>query len=361
MEISDVTTQKLSATIAPWALPREHIPLHIYFDKQVKFSKIIIKLLESFEIKDKINILDSQETNNSIEVYKIGIAKKSPKNYFGIVISTKKPFDDLAVKCKIDIKLIEENGNEEICTVFAKVFRPLLEIDQIPEELPLNDYDATILPIHLKFSGFGDIKLRIECRIRGTIVSKGTSVLDEIFNRMINEGLLYQKADNKLDVRVEKNYVQKLYNELKEKFRDKDFVEEIISDKDLPRETAEILLEFNKIEQEKFMNIMYDTIEGYLIKIVTDILNRSISNNVQLDSGTKISVKIEAPLTNVILKMFYKDLMDNEYPPLEAKIRLKDNRKNLKKFIVDLPIEIEHVNDSNAYKNVEMMEIASIV
>ena len=53
MEISDVTTQKLSATIAPWALPREDIPLHVYFDKQVKFSKIIIKLPESFEIKDK--------------------------------------------------------------------------------------------------------------------------------------------------------------------------------------------------------------------------------------------------------------------------------------------------------------------
>lgn len=353
---------KLETTIPPWALPGEDIPIHVKLNKQLKYSKIIIEIPECFEIKEKINVLESRESNNRIEIYTIGKARRTEKDYFGIVIATKHPFEELAVKSRIKIKLICDNQKEEEFEIFARIFRPLLEIDKVPDEIPINDTYEPSLPIHLKFTGFGDIKLRLECSIGGQIVSEGDSVLDEIFRRMVREGLVKENNfENKLGVQIDKKYVQKVISDFREKFRNSDQLQQMLTDRSMSKELITFLLELNESEQEKFMGVFYNTIEGYLIKIITDILNRNISNNLHLDSGTKILTEIKIPITNVKLKISYSDVIGNEYAPLERTFKIHDKRKNSSKIKVEIPIEIEHVDDKNAYKNVQEMKIGSII
>ena len=47
--------------------------------------------------------------------------------------------------------------------------------------------------------------------------------------------------------------------------------------------------------------------EGYLIKKLTNMFSRNLSRHLQIDSGTNISAKIQATLTKLDLKIFYRD------------------------------------------------------
>jgi len=358
-------SQILETTCPPWALPREDIPIHVRLNKNIteKILKAIIELPECFELKDTINASEFKQFSNRIEITSIGKVAKSEWDYFGIVIATKEPFTELKKQIRIGIKLIFKDNTEQDFEVFARVFRPLLEIENIPEEIPITDNPRSepVVPINLKFTGFGDISIRLESTIGGQIVSQGDSVLDEIFQRMMKEGLIKENMlDNKLGIKVNEDYIHRVLSDFKEKFRTSNQLEKMMNDNELAKEAAEMLLAYSDEEKEKFMTVFYKTIEGYLIKIVTDILNRNISNNLHVESSTSINTQIEVPITDVTLKIFYKDVIGNEYPSLEQKIKLHDKRKDPSKFHVNIPLEIKHVDDKNAYKNVGDMVIGSV-
>lgn len=352
----------MHVTISPWALPREEITLYVKLGKNVDFAQISITLPECFIVNDFINVIKKDVTDNHVSVYEIGRTDMSEFDYFGIVIATKSPFKELAVQKAIAIRLIEKNNSITDQTVYAKIFRPLLEISNIPESIKLTDTNNVSIPMDLKFSGFGDIGLRVEASIGGQIVSEGESLIDQIFHGLLKEGFVEKelREDNKdLDIQIDKNTVLNLINEFKSKLSDSDYVEQYLNDKETKHETVEWLKKLNEIEQEKFMLILYDTIEGFLTHKLTDLLTRTLSSNLHLDSGSKISAEIKAKVTELKIKILYKDLMDNEYDPLNATIQIIDNRKTISKIHVNIPIEIEDVDESNAYKNVESMKIGS--
>lgn len=108
------------------------------------------------------------------------------------------------------------------------------------------------------------------------------------------------------------------------------------------------------------MNVVYGTFEGYLIKKLTDLVARSLGSNVHLDSGTKIITEIKAAFTDLNLKIRYKDLMGNDYPPLEKTVKIVDKRKEDIRVRVTILMEIEKVDESGAYKNVQEMKIGSL-
>lgn len=355
---------KLETEIPQWALPREDITLYIKLEKDVEFSKIIVTLPDCMELKDTVNVIESNRTENAIEITEIWRSPSTKKDYFGLVIASKEPFNELAIQTEIKIKLIEKNREESDHVAYARIFRPLLEIDQIPDKISLNDTDQTILPIHLRFKGFGDIAVRIEAGIGGSLVSEGgVSLFDRLFHGLLREGFVDQEYKEKTSTGIEinKQVVQQLMDEFKIKLKDKNYVDELLNDKELTKETVEWLKSFNEIEQEKFMSTLYETFEVYVIKKLTDLLSRSLGSNVHLDSGTKIYTEIKAKITTLNLKIFYRDLMGNEYPPLEKSLNIIDNREKNREIRVNIPLEIEKVDELGAYKNVEEMPISHVI
>ncbi len=325
------TTCKITTEIPPWALPQEEITFYVKIKKNLIISKIIIKIPEYFEIRDFINIEKFNQYKNIIEVLIIGKLSFTKYDYFGITIATRKPFNDLAVKSKISISLIESNDTTTQIEVYARIFRPLLVIDKVPERIPLNDIDETTLPIHLKFNGFGDISIRIEADIGGTLVSEGgVSVMDRLFHGFLREGIFdteLGKNDNN-GIKINKTNFVRAFDDFKIKLSDPDYLRSLEQDKNITKEAIEWLRSFDEEQQEKYMKTLYDTMEGYIIKKLTDMLARNVSRHLQLDSGTSIIAEIKTQLTDLRLRIFYRDLAGNIYPPLEAIVGIISNRTN---------------------------------
>lgn len=356
--------QKIEAEIPQWALPREEITFYVKLRKDVEFSKIIITLPTCLEIKDFINVISHRQDQNRTEILEIGRSSLSKKDFFGITIASTEPFDDLAVKSKILIRLVETNGTETEIETFARIFRPLLKTIQIPEQISLNDVEEATLPIHLKFEGFGDISIRIEGSIGGELVSEGgRTVMDRLFHGFLREGV-FDKELQKVDedgITIDKTKLVRAFDELKTKLRDVEYLKELENDKEIRRDVIDWLKSFEKDEQERYMNVLYDTMEGYMIKKLTDIFARNIGKHLQIDSGTNIVAEIKAKLTNLHLKIFYKDLAGNIYSPLESTVKIIDKRENDTEVRVVIPIEIEKVDETEAYKDVGAMTIRNVI
>lgn len=356
-------SKNIETEIPSWVLPSEEITFYVKLEKNIDFSKIQIDIPDCFEVKGFINVIEHNSFPNMVEVFQIGKSKLSKKDYFGITIASKKPFEELAVKREIKIKMFETNGHESYISTFVRIFRPYLEIDQIPEEISLNDIEETTLPIHLKFKGFGDISIRIEANIGGSLVSEGgKSLMDRLFHGFLQEGLFaseLEKVDDK-GITIDKTKLVRAFDEFKTKLRDVEYIKELEDDKQIKQEAVEWLKSFNESEQGKVMNILYETMEGYMIKKLTDVFARNISRHLQIDSGTNIIAEIKTKFTDLQLQIFYKDLAGNTYPSINTTVKIIDNRKDDTQLRVVIPIDIEHVDESEAYKDVGHMEIPNV-
>lgn len=352
--------KNVSTSIAPWALPKEPIPLYVFVNKTMPVLKCDIRIPEYYDVVDTINILDVSHTGNIVTVNRIGHTMHTEKDYFGIVIASNKVFDSLAVKDPIKITLFDENGKIENTSVYAKIFRPLLTINQIPSEISLNNQYETILPIHLKYEGFGDLSLRIEGTVDGNIVTAGgRSVIDTIVYGLMKEGIVDDELKEKTQsgIIVNKEKLLSLLDEFKDNLRSEEFVMSLENDKEISREAIDWIKRFDQVEQEKFMDVLYNTVETYLIKKITDTISKNVSNKTYLDSGTEISTLIKTQIVNLHLKIFYKDRNGNIYTPLETDVKIMDKRKNNSPVNVTIPIEIEKVDETAAYNNVREMPI----
>lgn len=355
---------KFSITCPKWALPREEIPVHVKIDKGVteNIKNTVLTLPDCFELIDTINIYERELKNNQVIVKNIGKANMSEYDYFGIIIATKEPFDELKKQIPIEIQFNLLDGTVEKHITYARIFRPLLEFEDSLKNIVLTDgpKDDVILPISLKFTGFGEINLRSECKIDGKIVSTGTSVIDEVLQRLLKEGFFKdEKSNSQAGLSINEEYIHNVTDEIKKEFLKDDDIRRMLETGQIDEDSAKQLYELNREEQEKLMNIFYKTVEGYLINIISDILKRNVSNNLQLESQTKIHTSIKIPITDVTIRLFYKDVIGNEYPPIEQKIQIVDKRTNPSGFEVEIPMEITKVDESSAYKNVGSMSIGT--
>ena len=344
-------------------MPREEIPVHVRINKDVTplLKSVKIDLPSCFKLVDTINMADHRTTNKGIIVNRIGKAKKSNFDYFGIVIATRKPFGELKREIPVGIEFEYNDGKKENLVQNVRVFRPLLAFKTIPDSIVLSDANSGSIkiPIGLEFSGFGEISLRAECQIGGKIVSVGTSMLDEIIRRLLNEGAA-PVDEGKNKIKVDQSYVENMTVQLRERFRTDKNIQQMIRERRISRDHADLLYELSDEERERFMNaILFKTVENHLIKIISDMLERNLSNNLQIESQTEIRTQIKLPSTNVTVRFFYRDLLENVYGPIEKVVQINDKRKNPSGFDVEIPLELTEVDESKAYKNVEVMQVGA--
>lgn len=352
--------EEISSFIAPWVLPKEEIPLYVYVNKLVSFSKIQIELPDCIEFVDTVNILKHNINDKLVEIDEIYSIPHSEMDYFGVILKSNTVFDDLAKSAQIKITLLKTNGESKSIETNAKIFRPLLCIDKIPSKISISDAHETVLPIHLKYSGFGDISLRITGTIDGRLVTKGgRSPLDVFIDELTEEGIFDKIFDG--DVGEIPDIDKRLadIDSFKSKLRNKEYMTKIFTDRQLHDEIIDELKQFDKSEREKFMDAMYTTMQTSLMKKITNIISQNVTNKTHLDSGTEISTEIRAKVTNLHLKIFYRDLKDNVYDPLLKTMEIVDTRTHNTPIRVSIPIEIENIDETGAYTNVRSMTIGS--
>lgn len=92
------------------------------------------------------------------------------------------------------------------------------------------------------------------------------------------------------------------------------------------------------------MNLFYSRIEDMLLSLLVDLLESHPATNVRLvDPRAKIFTRIKTPITKLMLKLKYRDLLGNNYEE-QVPIEIVDRRTE-GNSLLDLPIVIEKWDD----------------
>lgn len=106
-------------------------------------------------------------------------------------------------------------------------------------------------------------------------------------------------------------------------------------------------------KQENFSETIFEVTNNILLSILSDTLDRTPKNNIELeDIRTNIKTKINVPINEIILKIRYKDLMENEYPSHEIRIPVDDKLTTHRDKSINIPITIENI-DNRHFMNVK--------
>ena len=281
-------------------------------------------------------------------------------DYFGVAVATLEPFKELKKEVPILVELERLDGTVQRVTEHVRIFRPLLRVGDTPEEIVIRDGNGQTpqLPIRLRYDGFGDVKMSVECTIQGRVVSSGSSMLDEAMRRVIRECVAADDADRDGTAQTSPEYVEQTVSDMKAELDNDEALRGMLERLRLDEESANLLLDLSAESKERFMAVIHKTVETHMAQIISDILSRNPSDNLQMES-TSIRTKIRLPTTQVALKLSYEDRAGNRYDPLEWVVKIVDRRKNPSAPDVEIPLTVTDVDDSGAFKNVGEMEIRS--
>jgi len=352
---------KIDTYVAPWVLPKEDIPAYVKWYEDVAFDKITVTIPEDMEFVEFLNVNLVEIAGNRAEIKEVGTTSSLP-HYFGFVVRSSRIPESLKLAKFVKIEF-KSNGQ----TIFAKelccrIFRPNLEVVTYPESIEVTDEQKCVLPLHLKFTGFGDILLKMEASIGGGIVSYGDSILYELVRRLwlstLKKETKKRLEKGRTGLRIAPNYVRKIADEVKEKVDQGKLPLAGLTEK----EVGEVKEWWSDIkdrgERLDAFSAFYDRIGEILLDILIDVLERNPTSNVRLsDPRTKIITKISAPVERLKLTLRYRDVLENHYRPLEVSVRLIDNRTVNKETLVDIPIKIEKW-DNDPFYNVENIDMS---
>ena len=357
-----VNASGITATCPPWALPGEELPLHVRIPKDITptLKTVRIHLDSSLEVRDVINMPDYVQDGQTLLIRSVNQDSMSEYDYFGVAVATSAPFEALKKEVPVLMEFKHTDGTVDTVTENIRVFRPLLQVGDMPRSLALRNRNGKRLqlPVSLRYSGFGDVKMRIECTVQGRVVSSGSSMLDEVMRMVVREGLVEDGEHPGNAVQISPEYVEQTVSELKEAIRADENLKGMLDRLRLDPDSAAVLLNLRAESKERFMTVLHKTVETYVAQIVSDILDRNVSDNLQMET-TSIRTKIKLPTTRVELKLHYEDLAGNQYDPLCWDFEIVDQRTNPSAFDAEIPLVITDVDDRKAFKNVGGMKIRS--
>lgn len=348
--------------IAPWALPRENIPINIEWGKDVVFNEIRIEIPDDFRFVDFLNVKKFSIAGNVATISSvIECTFPDAPLYCGFLVSSTEIPDKLKAAKKILVEFLHEDKVIKSLKLYARIFRPVLEVTETVEKIELHDDQEKLeIPINLKYIGFGDIRLKIEAGIGGRIVSHGESIIYELLRRLWLSDVLADEGvsegeEKRKRIHVEQPVLQEFSEQLGKKIESGDIsgIIGMIEEGDV--EDFKRWLSDVKTK-EKFMEVIYSRIEDLLLGLLTDLLERYPTDSVKLaNARTKIKAKIELPVETIKIRLKYTDSIENEYTPVEIQLKIEDKRVEKRKTIIDIPIIIEM--EEEPFKNVAEMKM----
>lgn len=307
---------------------------------------------------EEVKILDNSAIINRV----IKSSLPNTLTYFGFLVSSTGIYDELKVAKKISIEFLHEKKIIKSLNLHARIFRPSLEVTKDIDRIELTDeHEKCKLPIHLKYIGFGDIRLSIKAEVGGKIVSHGESIIYELIRRLwLSENSPDEKIivedGMKREICIDASYIHKISENLEKKIDcgDVSGVLEMIDQKD--SENFKDWLS-NVKNREKFSEVVYSRIEDLLLDMLSDLLDRHPTENVKLaNSQTKIRAIIKIPIEVIKIFLKYTDSIENEYPLVEIPIQVEDKRNGKNNTIIEIPITIEKLEEE-PFMNVAEMKI----
>lgn len=354
-----MTSSDIRCNIARWALPRENIPLRLEIENDIEFDFIIIHLPFNFELVEMLNSDDYYIFENDVIIRSIKKSKHRPGIFFGLVIKYEGIPVNLKLRNDISVEFIKNDSRILSCNLECRIFRPSLTIMNVPTIIELKDnLEANKIGLDLQFIGFGDITIKIEAMIGGKIVSEGNCLLYELLFRMTER---LKAAEKDLEtknnsIKIKPEFVRRVVERVQRLIYNKELPSELLTDEEIDK-LKEYFFEIKK--QENFSETIFEVTNNILLSILSDTLDRTPKNNIELeDIRTNIKTKINVPINEIILKIRYKDLMENEYPSHEIRIPVDDKLTTHRDKSINIPITIENI-DNQHFMNVKDMNMGA--
>lgn len=332
--INGTTVKIVSEYVAPWALPKEDIPLHLMWEPTICYDIIRIKLPPDLVLKEFFNVENYTQENS---LYLISQLKTS--NFFGFTVASKEDFEAPHIKKLVNIALIK-NGQE----IFSKdyevnIFRPYVSFIKSPTVITVTDDVQKKEPfwVTLKLSGFGNVQIRTEISSGGEFIERAEPLYREMVRKLVSSFRLGELEKTRKGIEINPLYLQNKVKEYIERIERKDFPLDV-GEKDLESLQSWVKVPSNR---DKMMELISRHLESLLVDSLLFYFDRYPTDNIQMPQGKPVML-IEKATQRIRIRFRYRDAMLNEYKPIEIAIDVDDKRKD-KSVQQEIPVNIRWI------------------
>jgi len=322
----------ISGYIAPWALSKEEIPIHLVLDPSFEFKSIEVETPKGVTIKEFFNVEKIEEMGSKLSIRSL----KTP-NYFGFLVSATEVQQELHIRKEIRVEFTSSNGEKHSHSFFANIYRPVVTVVKKPEKVVLSDDSnlQDLISLSLKLQGFGRIETKFEMGTGGKLRTRAEPLYREVLRRII-ASFKFDKSslEEKKGIEIDAAELQELAKNFIGKMKKGEFPLDI---------SGEDLEDFRRwITDEKNQTQLADFVSRHLENLLIDSLlyyfERYPTDNVEMTQGRPVTL-IESATREVRIRIKYRDSLENEYEPIDLVIPIEDVRTNKGKKI-ELPINV---------------------
>ena len=339
-ELNTQVTQVVftSEYIAPWALPKEEIPVHLVWAPNMNFDCIQILLAPEMTVKEFYNVESFERLNTEIIVRKL----HSP-NFFGFVVTSIEQIKKSHEKKEITINFIVDGKIQQSRIFTANIYRPELSVIEKPDVIILKDDSnlKELVTISLKLSGFGRMEISTELGLGGKFEPNVEPLFQEMTRRLTTT---FRKdisnLEKKKKIEINPQFVKQTTHA---------FIDSIRKGEMPIKMNMSDIEDFKKwigddSNYEKIVKLVSEHLENILIDSLLYYFNRYPTEGVALSGGSP-SVIIKSADKNMKLRFRYKDSLHNEYEPVQVEIAIKDLRTTERDKELKLPVNIKWVHE----------------
>lgn len=322
-----------SEYIAPWALPKEEIPITLVWDPTFEYDFIQILVPPEIEVKEFLNVQSYEMSNSSIIIKNL----KSP-NFFGFVVFSNRIYKEGHKRKEIVVNFVFKGEVKHSRLFTAHIYRPELSLVEPPKNIVLSDDSdpRNLVNLSLKISGFGHIEVITEMNVGGKFLSDLEPLYREMVRDLVATFRMGESHPNKKkEIEINPLYLQQTTKDFIEKMRKGEFPLEI------EKEDLEDFREWlnDKENYEKVTKLVSGQLENILIDSLLFYFDSHPTEGVELTGGRPTTI-IEKAIQLLRIRFRYKDSLGNEYEPLLVEIPIEDLRQDKNKEL-KVPINLQ--------------------
>jgi hypothetical protein len=336
----------LSEYIAPWALSKEEIPVHLVWASDTVFDSIQVLLPPETSLKQLYNVKSFSRSKSEITIQKL-----HSSNFFGFTLTSKKLIKNLYEKKDIYVNFHKDGKIIKSKHFEANVYRPQLSLAEKPQKIVLTDQSkiGELINLALRISGFGSIEVQTEVSLGGEF----QSLIEPKYQEMARRYAAIFRREDFSDV---KQPSDKLKSKLRSKMLSdsvkiskliRTMVDEIKKGNFafFPKEDIESFKNWAKKRNnaKKISQFLSENIESLILESLLYYFNKYPTEGVALSGGNP-SVTVKNAVNNLMIRFRYKDSMLTEYKPVSTQIEIEDLRTN-KENELKIPINIKWIHD----------------
>lgn len=330
--------------IPPWALPGEEIPIFLRWNEKYKVDKITLRLENGIEI-DQENLFNVDKIEKEDDMLTLSIRDIEKYSVHGTIYYNGDYERALNIQ-KIPISFFNGDKKVNAYEIQINITRPIIEVDKnnFKETFTISDEDNIKdlkLELPLIHKGLGMVKINIQVKSKGELLTSHKDVFKDILIRMVknyesSEEKGKDENENKPQITPSPGFVDELYDDFIEAI-ESDLLKTLEIDDDFISHTKQIINDGN-VEQIK--NTIFNCVQTFFADYIISMINRHPSYHSEIIGG-EVYANIDVNIKKIVFNIEYFDSLRRKYTIPDFTVNIKDKRKHPKPIPLKIETEIK--------------------